>query len=242
MCQLIDPTFNIDRVVFSADEFMRLLNSGTLRKGNAILWDEVGVALPSREFMSIINRTINYLLQTFRRENLCLFFTVPDPSFIDIQTRKLLHSYIETVSINYQKSYVVCKFFNIDYSPRFKKVYYKYPVFMSKGIRKTIYRLKVALPSKELVKLYEMKRKTFLKKLGIEVEARIKKYKEVKPPELTVKEIKKEVEANIDFYSRKYGNRFVIDKYLIMGKFNIGRPKSEIVKKLIEVEHRQKGV
>jgi len=241
LAKLIDPSFNIDRIVFDAEGFMRLLNSGELKRGNSIVWDECGVSIPSREFMSVLNRSINYILQSFRRENLAVIFTVPDPSFIDIQTRKLCHAEIETVSINYQKELVVCKYLVIDSSPRFNKVYYKYPVFFENGKQKTIKQFLIPKPNEDIISAYEEKRKQFLKDLSMEVESKIKKSKEVKPV-INLQSIIDEVRGNIDSFSTVKSNKKVVDKFLIMGKYPIARDKAEIVKKVLEAEINSKVV
>jgi len=45
IAEILDPEFNIDRVVFSSEQFRQLLNSGTLKPGSFIVWDEAGVGV-----------------------------------------------------------------------------------------------------------------------------------------------------------------------------------------------------
>ena len=58
ICEILDSTFNVDRVVFSAPEFMSLVNSKKLKRGNFILWDEIGVSLGNRNFYTVLNNSI----------------------------------------------------------------------------------------------------------------------------------------------------------------------------------------
>jgi len=115
---------------------MALLNSGELHTGNMIIFDEAGVGIPSREWYSISNKVISYILQTFRRENLGVMFTTPSLDFIDSQARKLFHSYLETKHINREEKYVTLKYMNIQNNPKEGKIYYKYPRVMIDGRRK----------------------------------------------------------------------------------------------------------
>lgn len=54
----IDPGFDINRIVFSADEFVEALNKDeSLVRGSVIMWDEAGVGMPPREWYSISSKT-----------------------------------------------------------------------------------------------------------------------------------------------------------------------------------------
>jgi len=169
----LDPTFNINRVVFTAAEFMALLNSGTLKEGSCIVWDEAGVGIPSREWYTISNKAINYVLQTFRHENLAVIFTTPTLSYIDSQSRVLFHTYIEPLHINYREEYVNTKWLNLQFNSRMQKQYYQYPVEKNNGKRVTINRVWFYKPSPRLVKDYEEKKKDWAKNLKLELELRI---------------------------------------------------------------------
>ena len=51
LAEHVDPNFNINRVVFTADEFIAILNQDkTMVKGSVIMWDEAGVGMPAREW------------------------------------------------------------------------------------------------------------------------------------------------------------------------------------------------
>lgn len=41
LAKLLDPTFEVaERIVFSIDQFMALLRSDKLKRGNVVIWDE----------------------------------------------------------------------------------------------------------------------------------------------------------------------------------------------------------
>ena len=200
LAELIDPTFTIDRVVFSSDDFMRVLNNG-MKKGQVLLWDEAGVGLSSREWYTIANKAINYVLQTFRHMNIGLIMTTPDFSFLDSQTRKLFHHYIETVGIDTSKNRVQVKFMKVSFNPRFGKEYFQYERFNRKAIK----RLNISKPSKLLRKKYELKKKHFSKSLrddvqkDVEIAKATKKHRRITDAEImkTIKEEQIELNARV---------------------------------------------
>ena len=179
IAESIDPTFNIKRVVFTPEDLMKLLNEGDLQKGNAIVFDEAGVGIPAKEWYTIQNKVVNYILQTFRHRNLAVIFTVPSLSFIDKGARKLFHAYIETNIIDREKGLVNCKWFEMIDSSRFEKTYFKYPVVHENGFTKRLNSMNIGLPSEAMIKKYEEKKLDFAVALGHSAEKDIQNAKEV---------------------------------------------------------------
>jgi len=233
--EMIDPEFSIDNVVFRIEDFMRLLNSKKLKKGSVIIFDEAGVGIPAREWYTISNKAINYVLQTFRHKNLGVIFTTPDFSYIDAQTRKLFHNYIETVSIDFKKEYVKVKFFQIQFNPRYGKVYWHYSITKVNGRVKTIHKTNIKKPSKELIQAYEKKKKQFTETLNIEVEDMVKLVREKQQKVfLTPEDIAKSVLKKPKDYIKEHKGREYVDLDLIMIDFKVGRVKGMQAKKIAE--------
>ena len=92
--------FTIEHVVFSLRELMDLINSGKLKRGSKIVFDEPQVSISARDFQSEANKVFNYLISTFRHRNYTLFFCTPFETLLDKSTRKLFHARFETMSIN----------------------------------------------------------------------------------------------------------------------------------------------
>jgi hypothetical protein len=162
VAKMICSRFNVaTHVVFTIEQFMELLQSGKLRRGDVILWDEAGVGIPSREWYSISNKAINYVLQTFRHLNLCVIFTMPSFDYIDKQTRLLFHAYIETIRIDYETKHVVVKVFECTYSPRDGKDYKKY--YWLGGVK--YIRFRIGKPSKDMIDVYEKLKMEFSQNL-----------------------------------------------------------------------------
>lgn len=123
----IDPSFDADRIVFDAKEFVRLVKSG-LQPGSAIMWDEAGVGVSSRAWQSIQNKLIAFILETFRRDNLILIMTTPNMGFIDKKIRSLFHGYAETIDPTFTgRRFGFVRYFHIVVNLRKGNIMFMYP-------------------------------------------------------------------------------------------------------------------
>ena len=191
IAEVLDSDFNKDRIVFTPKEFINLLNGNSLKSGSVIVFDEAGVSLNNRAWQSIANNLIQYVLQTFRHKNYIVIFTAPDFSFIDKASRKLFHSYMETKGINFTKNKCNLKPFMLQVNQRNGELYYKYLTAVIPRIGETkIQSLDVGLPSKDLIKEYEVKKTEFTYNLNQDIERKLKEKEEQESkgeglPELT---------------------------------------------------------
>lgn len=174
----LDPSFNIDRVVFTPKQFMELINSETLEKGSVILFDEIGVAMNSKEHMSVVNRALNFFMQTFRHRNWILLMTTPHIQFLDAGVRRLLHSHAETVGIDQRMKKSKLKIFSLSVGQYNGKIYRKYLRVKINNRLLPIHRVNFSLPSKELQHAYEIKKLEFTKALNKRIHAQVTKQDE----------------------------------------------------------------
>lgn len=91
-----DPSFNLDRVVFTPKDFRKAILES--KPYQAIVYDEAYTGLSSRSTMSLINRTLISMLAEIRQKNLFLFIVMP--CFFDLdkyvalwRSRALIHVY-----------------------------------------------------------------------------------------------------------------------------------------------------
>lgn len=166
-------------VCFKARTFMERLNDENLKKGTTLLWDEVGIDLNAKEWQNLINKVIAKVLQTFRRQNLNVFFTVPFLSFIGSDTRKLLHAFIKTRSIDKETKETVIKPYLIQVNEETGKMYRKYlrVVVPGKGVT-AVRSIRMPKPSEILVNRYEEAKKKFTVELNKTVLEQIIEYEE----------------------------------------------------------------
>lgn len=159
--EMVDPEFHVGRIVFGGRELMDLINSGELKKGSCIIFEETGVEMNNRNWASITNKMLNYLLQTFRHRNFIMIMNSPYMDFVDAGTRKLFHAEMTTTGINFTKKTCRLKPVLIQYNSRIQKFYYKrLRVIMKEGVVPIDF-WNVPKPSKELVKQYEIKKTAY---------------------------------------------------------------------------------
>lgn len=169
ICEQVDPTFTPERIVTDMKQLMELINSGSLKAGQAILWDEAGIDINARSWQSLTNKLINSLLQTFRHKRFILVFTVPYLDFVDSGTRKLFHAEFQTQSINYETKNVKVKPYLIQYNSRSKKFYYKYLRVKTKLGVAPVKSWSIPKPSQWLIDEYEIIKETFTTKLNQDI-------------------------------------------------------------------------
>jgi len=167
--------FTIDHIVFSLKELMELINSGMLKKGSKILFDEPQISISNRDFQSEANKVFNFLLTTFRHRNWTLFFCTPYEDLLDKSTRKLFHAKFETMSINVNTKTCKVKPKVIEYNSQIGKFYEKFlrvsykPLGSSNNVVTKLKFWNVPKPSKELIKEYEKKKLNFTTNLNREI-------------------------------------------------------------------------
>lgn len=90
-----DPTFNLDRVVFSVDEFLRVLIRST--PGQAVVFDEA-IIVNSRSALTDFNKKVIVAMTQIRSKGLYIFFNIPsvfdlDRNLVLNRCHLLLHCY-----------------------------------------------------------------------------------------------------------------------------------------------------
>lgn len=174
--------FGIDNVVFTLKDLMHLVNHGNLKSGANIVFDEPQTEINAREFQTLANKVFGYLITTFRHRNLTLFFCTPFEDLLDKTCRKLFHATFLTVSINRNTKTVRLKPKESQYNSHYSKFYVKRLKYSSKPKGKTRYITKklkywdIPKPSKELLKLYEIKKIAFTTKLNQEIEQKLEAF------------------------------------------------------------------
>ena len=157
----LDKDFNISRVVFSGIELMNLINSGDLKRGSVIVFEETGIEMNNRSWASITNKMLNYLIQTFRHKNLILIMNSPYMDFVDSATRKLFHSEFVTAGIKFKKKQCRLKPAMMQYNSRFRRMYWKRLRVTKREGKVPIDFWTVNKPSDDLIKVYEIKKRKF---------------------------------------------------------------------------------
>lgn len=165
----LDSDFNISHVVFRGIELMDLINSGKLHPGSVIVFEEAGIEMNARNWQSVTNKMLNFLLQTFRHRNFILLFNSPYMDFVDASTRRLFHAEFQTQGIDFKQEKTILKPQLIQYNSRIQKFYYKRLRVRTKGVVVPINIWRINKPSDSLIKAYEEKKRLFTNRLNKEI-------------------------------------------------------------------------
>jgi energy-coupling factor transporter ATP-binding protein EcfA2 len=82
LAKVLDADFNIDKIAFNADTFIKLLKSKDRKKGDCILLDEAFSSANSRSSLSQINRAMMTVATEMRQLNLFIIMVLP--TFFDL--------------------------------------------------------------------------------------------------------------------------------------------------------------
>jgi len=213
--EVLDPNqdFNIDHVTFTPDEFFDFLSKA---KHNCfVVFDEAGVSFSHREYMSMINKMLGMVFQTFRYKFINVIFTLPSLGYMDYVGRGLLHCVIRMLDRGHGVVYRVQK------NMLGREIYYP-----KIGILETY------PPSEDLAKAYEEKKAMVMDKRyslwydEIKASQRVMEWRYK-----TVKEIADEVFKHLDDFIGRKGK---VDAVLISGQLGIGMSKAYMVKRYVE--------
>lgn len=158
--------FDVKNVVFTPKDFMQRINSSDLGRGDVLIFDEIGVAINSRDFMSVVNKALNFCFMTNRHRNWIILMTTPHLANIDASVRRLLHGHAVTLGVNQREKRSKLKFFSIQVNQDDAKIYKKYLRVKIGGVFRQVTRVNFGLPSPELLEAYEAKKLAFTKALN----------------------------------------------------------------------------
>lgn len=124
----VDPTFQHHKtVVYTVDEFMEaLINS---KKGQAIIFDEVGVNVAARDFATVQNKIMSIITQILRYKNVCCIFTTPNARFVDINVRESMNAIMLPKKIDKAANINICKYRILDLDDEGKVVRRQFKYF-----------------------------------------------------------------------------------------------------------------
>lgn len=168
---MIDEEFNVDQVAFSLKELMQIINADWFKekKWKIVIFDEPQITISNRKWQSTMNQMMNYLLSTFRHQNIILFFCSPYRDFLDSQSMKLLHCIYECRGVDTKKNMSRLRGKLQQYNSKMKKTY-EHSLQVIRGSRYnplTIWG--VPKPPQELIDPYEQKKEDFTSNLNKEI-------------------------------------------------------------------------
>ena len=194
----VDPNFSVDRIVFTTRDFIHLVNSD-LPKGSYIIYDDAGLGIPAREWQNTSAKVFGLLFQGFRYKNLISAITVPDMSFIERQSRVLMHLMLEATG----KHGIMKPFFPFHLVRGDDMLSWKYPVMVYRGRKMQVTQQRFALASSELLKAYEEKKQAYMEMRNRKFEEDLRIAEETERTQKELERMKLE-EAKDKIERRKY--------------------------------------
>ena len=90
IASFLDPEFNLDKIVFHSDDFLKLIKDPKIKKGSCIVLDEAFNAANSRASLTEVNRAMMGVATEMRQKNLFVIMCIP--SFFDLEMPSIVSS------------------------------------------------------------------------------------------------------------------------------------------------------
>jgi superfamily II DNA or RNA helicase len=177
LAQKIDPDFQVNQIVFDFKGLMEIINSEEFqkKKWKIIIFDEPQITISNRNWQSATNKLMNYLLTTFRHQNIILLFCSPYVDFLDSQSMKLLHCIFECSGVDKTRGLSRVKPKIQQYNSYLRKTY-QHPLRVIVGNKQIPLReWYLSKPSPEIIELYEQKKTEFTSQLNRDIIATMNK-------------------------------------------------------------------
>jgi len=154
--ELLDSSFGINNVAFTPSELVALIKN--VKPKSVIVMDEAGVSYGARDFMKRENKALGGLFQMFRFKLIALIWTLPDVTMLDINARRLMHTYIETIGVDYRRNLSEVKWFSVKINRWTGEVKHIYPRIATKHGYSVVKVVRFPKPSEALINAYEKKK------------------------------------------------------------------------------------
>jgi len=173
----IDPNFEVRQIVFSFKQLMEVLDSDWFKKKEwkIIIFEELQTSISNRQWQALTNRLFNYLISTFRHQNIILLFNSPYSDFLDSQTMKLVHCKFDVLGHSTKTKLTHLRPKLLQYNSERKKYYFHFLQVMHKGKRgaKKLENMYVSKPPKHLIEPYEKFKAEFTANLNKDIQRQL---------------------------------------------------------------------
>lgn len=160
LAELIDPSFTSDRIIFSNKDYISSYHDKKLSKGQAIVYDEVGVELASTKVMQKEVKDALDELLTNRVENTIAIFTTPSIKDVPDKLRRNMSLWIQVYKRNPKYSIAYPRYCND------LQLFGTRYVNIRNSRNKKKLQMRFLPPSSALVNPYEEKKREYRKELG----------------------------------------------------------------------------
>lgn len=228
----LDNEFENRQIAFSFRQVIDILNSEWFpqKKIKTIVFDEVQISLSNRQWQSLTNRLINYLLSTFRHRNVVLLMTSPYVDFLDSQSRKLIHVEFEVKGHNQKTRLTHLRPKLLQYNSSMKKFYTHSLYVIKDGDVNKLVNWWVEQPPKHLIEPYEKAKLEFTDKLNKGMDIALKKLEKEDEEIDTRKRLTERQSQILKLYEelgnqQKVADKIGINQSLVASQLKLARNK-----------------
>ncbi len=170
----IDPEFDVEQqLAFGFRGVMRIINNFnnkdhplSKKKYKIVIFDEPQIDLSNRDWQSKANKLFNFLLSTFRHQNIIMFFCLPYVDFLDSASVKLIHAEFKCKGWNDKKKKSIIRPVLLQYNSKQKKMYEHSLYVIKNGMTNKLINLSLGECRKDVVITYERMKNDFTNKLN----------------------------------------------------------------------------
>lgn len=236
----LDSEFESRQIAFSFQKVMEIINSDWFqkKKWKIIIFDEAQTEISNRQWQSLTNKLMNYLLSTFRHQNIILLFTSPYSDFLDSQTMKLIHCKFEVRSHSRRTKQTRVRPKLLQYNPQ-KKKFYEHSLFTIKdGKAEKIVYWKINKPPKHLIEPYEKDKVEFTDKLNKDI---LEELSHIREKKIDTRKPLTELQRKSLLAYKKIGNQKEVGKLLGITQDSVSRCIKSARKKGYTLENIDMG-
>lgn len=237
----IDPNFAAEKVVFTPEEFIDILDDPIATPGSAIVFDEAGCGRSAYESQQKMQVAMNKVLQSHRYLNLCIIYTASFASFIIKNDRKLAHANFKIFRKQPAQKRVIGKWYDLQWCEGLGTNLTIFKKYTINSAPLTIAELAVPHPPLKLWKEYKKKERPFKESIREDFKKKLELQKNPqlinkKRSEEAMEQVAKLAEKVRKAKERYKGKRGAYSAEKISVGLRVGRKIAEKVKAALELE------
>lgn len=170
----IDPDFDPkEQIAFGFRDVMKIINNFNnkdhvlyKKKYKIVIFDEPQIDLSNRDWQSKANKLFNFLLTTFRHQNIIMFFCLPYVDFLDSASVKLIHAEFKCNGWSQKMKKSSIRPVLLQYNSRQRKMYQHSLYVIKNGSANKLINLSIGECPKHLEDVYEIMKTDFTQRLN----------------------------------------------------------------------------
>lgn len=161
-----------DNVKYTVKSMLSSVNSLRHAEGSCIIMEEAGVHANARKFMAEVNMALNFFTQTVRTRHYLIIFNLPKSKMTDFSVRSMASGRLEIFKKDKKRMLTIGKLYLLDYDEFTKKEWRRFLRVRMQGQKKlhVVKAIEFALPSPEIIRDYEIKKKAYTERLYKDLE------------------------------------------------------------------------